>query len=643
MEENEMNILHLSDIHFGRNYKCYGLNDKFDDKEKILEELIQCIKELDEFCPEHIVVTGDIAWHGKREEYEEAQKWFERLLWATNLTGKDITFCVGNHDVNRSYANTHIDYTDDSIKEIDEIYDYENIHELEAPIYEYDRFCEKMGMEPYAYPCNGKTEYSYSIGYKDVEFQSKNKIRLVAFNTALLSFASSSSISQDKMWIGQKQVLKLIEYGIFPNDDIHYTIALFHHAERFLHPNEICEYDDRVSTLNLLRKNVDLILCGHTETGGKPVLQQQVGGGMLLTAGAAYYNDTHPNAFSILCVPDNAKTVLINPFTYQDGWKKYDLKEKEVSIKKLYELSALGDMKEKCNFVVETEKEKYEIPLKKVTVYQYEKDGKPYVEIDNRKEVLRYLDIRCAGPAAGGQMDVSVELAPKMSCSVRAMLKRDEYFNFLSKNISDGNKMKFYVESASGVKFISGENLNVKVEEDKLSVFYLEKLKRIEDYYGIRFYRPDDLYEQDAERLCILVELIEKGYTKKFQLGKLVTTSFSDYEKLKLFYEQALKVNSFCLVYEDDFLCNFYDVQFSMGKIMLVAGMYQIDLDDVKCKLKTFAQGDSRQITFTAKDSFQTYFVVDKEKARNEVTMPADGEIFTVDKMKLNWDFIYNV
>ena len=251
-----MNILHLSDIHFGRNYECYGLKDKFDDKDRILSELIDCIKESGDFLPEHIVVTGDIAWHGKCEEYQEAQEWFEQLLKAVNLTGKDITFCVGNHDVNRAYASNHVLFTDYSIKEIDEVYDYENVHELEAPIYEYDRFCEKIGMEPYAYPCNGRVEYSYSVGYKDVEFASQNKIRLVAFNTALLSY--SSDISEDKMWIGQKEILKLMQYGIIPNEDVHYTIALFHHAERFLHENEICEYDGRTATLNLLRKNVTI-------------------------------------------------------------------------------------------------------------------------------------------------------------------------------------------------------------------------------------------------------------------------------------------------------------------------------------------------------------------------------------------------
>ncbi len=94
-----MNILHLSDIHFGRNYPYYGIKDNFSKHDKILDELINIISNLDDMLkPEHILFTGDIVWHGKSKEYKEAEIWFKKLLKACNLTGKDISFCVGNHN-----------------------------------------------------------------------------------------------------------------------------------------------------------------------------------------------------------------------------------------------------------------------------------------------------------------------------------------------------------------------------------------------------------------------------------------------------------------------------------------------------------------------------------------------------------------
>ena len=35
--------------------------------------------------PEHIIVTGDIAWWGKEKDFNEALKWFEKLLKELSL------------------------------------------------------------------------------------------------------------------------------------------------------------------------------------------------------------------------------------------------------------------------------------------------------------------------------------------------------------------------------------------------------------------------------------------------------------------------------------------------------------------------------------------------------------------------------
>lgn len=147
-----MNILHLSDIHFGRNYPYYGIKDNFSKHDKILDELINIISNLDDMLkPEHILFTGDIVWHGKSKEYKEAEIWFKKLLKACNLTGKDISFCVGNHDIDLSYTNLETNVTSNMVNEIDEMYRYENIEKLEPCLYAYNEFCKNIGTEPYIY------------------------------------------------------------------------------------------------------------------------------------------------------------------------------------------------------------------------------------------------------------------------------------------------------------------------------------------------------------------------------------------------------------------------------------------------------------------------------------------------------------
>ena len=160
-------------------------------------------------------------------------------------------------------------------------------------------------------------------------------------------------------------------------------------------------------------------------------------------------------------------------------------------------------------------KEEFIIPLKIISVYSYMKDGVEYIKIDNKKEVLRYLDIKCEKPVNGDKMDVSVKLAPKMERSVRAMRMREEYFLFLDKNMKDNNFIEFYVENDEGIKFVYANGIQGESEADEVSVDILKKMEKIEDHFNIRFYLPDQIYERDLERIDLLIELIENGFTTK--------------------------------------------------------------------------------------------------------------------------------
>ena len=118
-----MIILHLSDIHFGRDNPKYKVRGEFKCKKVILRDLLTSIRD-NTMKPDHIIVTGDVAWFGKREDFEEAVEWFRELLNATGLSGSDITFCPGNHDVNRAYGNYKTDLNYKDIDAIDQVYCY---------------------------------------------------------------------------------------------------------------------------------------------------------------------------------------------------------------------------------------------------------------------------------------------------------------------------------------------------------------------------------------------------------------------------------------------------------------------------------------------------------------------------------------
>ena len=88
--------LHLSDFHFQALERW--------DRRAILKALLIHATELKnrELMPDFVFITGDVAWSGKRQEYEQAERFFTQLAESLGLEPRDHFFLVpGNHDVDR--------------------------------------------------------------------------------------------------------------------------------------------------------------------------------------------------------------------------------------------------------------------------------------------------------------------------------------------------------------------------------------------------------------------------------------------------------------------------------------------------------------------------------------------------------------
>lgn len=100
-------ILHLSDLQFGGGLTGAAWNDN-DRIAKYLDE--------NDIAPDLIVITGDIADKGKKEEYDAAQKWIEQLakdIWSCEKELKfehrqRILIVPGNHDYDISVCASDI-------------------------------------------------------------------------------------------------------------------------------------------------------------------------------------------------------------------------------------------------------------------------------------------------------------------------------------------------------------------------------------------------------------------------------------------------------------------------------------------------------------------------------------------------------
>jgi len=100
MSEDNIVFIHLSDIHF-KYSKDGGIYDLDEDLRNELE--LDAIKIQKEFGILHgILVTGDIVYSGKPEEYENVLNWLKELCEKLNCQTENVWTVPGNHDVNWS-------------------------------------------------------------------------------------------------------------------------------------------------------------------------------------------------------------------------------------------------------------------------------------------------------------------------------------------------------------------------------------------------------------------------------------------------------------------------------------------------------------------------------------------------------------
>jgi calcineurin-like phosphoesterase family protein len=92
-------FLHLSDIHFSRakNDVVYGVDENV--RHELELDLAEKRQQLG--LVDAILVSGDIAFSGRAEQYENAHKWLKTLCGVTGCEEDFVWIIPGNHDIDR--------------------------------------------------------------------------------------------------------------------------------------------------------------------------------------------------------------------------------------------------------------------------------------------------------------------------------------------------------------------------------------------------------------------------------------------------------------------------------------------------------------------------------------------------------------
>ena len=95
-----LRFVHLSDIHFSNRVAKFGFDPDKELRSRVLDDISLMKGRLGPAIG--VLVSGDVAYAGKRAEYEDAAKWLDRVCDAAGCDREEVRVCPGNHDIDQA-------------------------------------------------------------------------------------------------------------------------------------------------------------------------------------------------------------------------------------------------------------------------------------------------------------------------------------------------------------------------------------------------------------------------------------------------------------------------------------------------------------------------------------------------------------
>jgi formylglycine-generating enzyme required for sulfatase activity/predicted phosphodiesterase/energy-coupling factor transporter ATP-binding protein EcfA2 len=305
----KLRYLHLSDFHFdgsqsGNVADIFNRDTVTTSMLKVLEKIVQTGKPFD-----FVIITGDMAKQGKKEDYEVAKIFCKDLLSVTGLSEKKIYIVPGNHDVDRGNLKEFLCKfsNQDDITSI--LQDPDLLPPLTKKLSQFNRFAnETMGRQAF-----DTFKFCYSYPYVLNRDEKTVKINIMGFNSAL--FAGAKGADKQKIALGKAQVNPVLDK--LDNDAL-LNIALFHHPFSCFHPEEHV-------VQNGLIEHADFILTGHFHQNYPEELKNPSGKAVKITAGTCFDKREKENAFNFVEIDLKTGEGKVHFYKYLDSqhrWKE---------------------------------------------------------------------------------------------------------------------------------------------------------------------------------------------------------------------------------------------------------------------------------------------------------------------------------
>ena len=252
-----LRLLLLSDIHF------LSLYDEMDGDAPVRKTFL---KDLEDFrkangAVDHILVCGDIAFKGVKEEYDEAHRFFTQLCEIVGCKPEEIYIVPGNHDKNFYAPNAemrhliHAGLSNECVDSdklfADLLKNFTYFKSLYQPFKDYQDFAVKMvSTDPLMTKCleegenlryDNRTDKAYMM--TELGSIANYSVKLYAMNTALCADWDDVGDSGK----GHKLFLPKLGYITPADKDGCINIAMMHHPiDNLVHGEQIAkELDEK--------------------------------------------------------------------------------------------------------------------------------------------------------------------------------------------------------------------------------------------------------------------------------------------------------------------------------------------------------------------------------------------------------------
>lgn len=97
--KSDVDIIHLSDLHFGQHHRYVGDSPYETLLSKTIEDL-DILSDKYKVDPSLVIITGDLAETSSKNEYSEVKDFLNGLIKEISLDASRVVIVPGNHDVN---------------------------------------------------------------------------------------------------------------------------------------------------------------------------------------------------------------------------------------------------------------------------------------------------------------------------------------------------------------------------------------------------------------------------------------------------------------------------------------------------------------------------------------------------------------